>query len=80
MTKHRSPAPLLLTQGFSLPQRGPPGYAPHARGLSNGVLLSLLHPTLYPLPRQFLTKLPVGRGSIAPNTTVSAANAPTSFR
>ena len=59
-----APLPLLLTQGFSLPQRAPLGYAPQARGLSNEVLLSLLHTTLYPLPRQFLAKVPVGSGSI----------------
>jgi hypothetical protein len=62
-----APLPLLLTQGFSLPQRAPLGYAPQARGLSNEVLLSLLHTTLYPLPRQFLAKVPVGSGSIISN-------------
>lgn len=62
-----APLPLLLTQGFSLPQLGPLGYAPQARGLSNEVLLSLLHTTLYPLPRQFLAKVPVGSGSIISN-------------
>src|SRR3954467_8276597 len=48
----RSPAPLLLTQVFSPPQRGPTGYAPQAHEPSNGGFLSLLHPTFYPLPRQ----------------------------
>jgi hypothetical protein len=62
-----APLLLLLTQGFSLPQRGPLGFAPQARGLSNEVLLSLLHTTLYPLPRQFLTKVPVGSGLIISN-------------
>ncbi len=41
-----SPTNLLLTEGFSLPQRGPLGHAPQAQELPDGGFVSAPHTTI----------------------------------